>query len=246
MIVGAASAVSLVVLAACTGASSASAPASPASSDTGTASDSVLVFRSDQGVSVVDAADGRLIVDAPQAVPAPDFVTIATASASGGSTTIGILDAATGASIASSEVRGALELRAVSSFDGAVALTPPGPSGGDPWAPVPRSITHITVAVPGEAEDIERFDLRGNFEPEAFSGDGESLYMLEYRPALHPTTYRVTRLYLEKAKVWPVFGPDKRVVENMTATRLQQALAPDGAHSTPSTRTNRRATSRER
>jgi hypothetical protein len=216
-------AATLVALAACTASSSTPTPANG-----GTGSDQVLVFRSDQGVSVVDAVDGRLILDAPQAVPSPDFATIATASGSGSSTTISTLDAATGEPIASSRVQGALELRAVSAFDGAVALTPSTPAVGDPWAPIPRTITHITMAVPGEPGDTERFDLRGNFEPEAFSNDGESLYMLQYRPALHPTTYRVTRLYLEKGKVWPVFGPDKSVVENMTATRLQQTLSPGG------------------
>jgi hypothetical protein len=213
-----------ITFAACTGTTSTSR-LSPAAAPT---SEAFLLFTSDQGVSVVDAASGRLIVDAPQAVAAPDLDSIATASASGDTTTITTLDAATGTPTASSDVRGALRLRAVSSFNDAVALTPAADVGSDPWAPTPRSVTQVTVAIPGAPEDVERFTLRGNFEPEAFSNDGESLYMLEYRPALHPTTYRVTRLYLEKGKVWPVFGPDKRVVENMTATRLQQTLSPRG------------------
>lgn len=218
---------SLAMLGACTGAGSTPTPASPASATTAGPPTS-LIFRSDRGVSVVDATDGRLILDAPQAMPSPDFATIATASASDGTTTIGLLDAVSGVPMVSSDVDGALELRAVSAFDGTIALTPVTDAGGEPWAPTPRSTTHITVATPGDPTATERFDLRGNFEPEAFSDDGESLYMLEYRPALNPTTYRVTRLYLEKDKVWPVFGPDKRIVENMTATRLQQTLSQDG------------------
>jgi hypothetical protein len=54
--------------------------------------------------------------------------------------------------------------------------------------------------------------------------------MLQYRPALAPTSYRVTGLYLESGRHWALIGPDKQPVENMTATRLVQVESPDGAH----------------
>jgi hypothetical protein len=84
-------------------------------------------------------------------------------------------------------------------------------------------VVHVTDA------SIERMHLRGNYQPESFSTDDESLFMLSYEPPMAPTRYRVTRVYIEKARVWDVFGPDKRPVENMTATRLQQVPAPDGS-----------------
>jgi hypothetical protein len=188
-----------------------------------------LVLTTPDGVGVVDAGTGDEIAQIPHALAAPDSSTIAAATPEHGSTMIQTLDAATGATVASSTVNGASRLRAVSPWDGSLALTPVAEAGSDPWAPVPRSRTHLTLAVPGEPGATERFTLHGNFEPEAFSNDGESLYMLQYRPAMDPTTYRVTRLYIEDGKVWPVFGRNKQVVENMTATRLQQTLSPTGS-----------------
>jgi hypothetical protein len=75
---------------------------------------------------------------------------------------------------------------------------------------------------------VERFTLRGNFEPEAFSTNADDLFMLRYRPALAPTSYRVTSLRLRSGDVRPVFGPSKaaEIVENMSATRVHQAMSP--------------------
>lgn len=191
-------------------------------------SSTYLVVSSGSGVNIVDAADGSPIAELPQALASPDRATIAAASSVDGSTTISTLDVASGEPIAASMVGGEWELRAVSGFDGSVALTPVRAEVSDPWAPVPRSRTTVVVAKPGDPSKTQRFLLKGNFEPEAFSTDGEFVYMLRYSPALNPDTYRVTRLYLEDGKVWPALGPDKSLVENMTATRLQQALSASG------------------
>jgi DNA-binding beta-propeller fold protein YncE len=188
-----------------------------------------LLVTSGGTVGVIDAATGSTIAEVPRAVPAPDLQTIATATVSGNRTTVRTLEASTGREIATSTVRGAFRLRAVSGWDGSVAMTPAGQTAADAWAPTPRTRTRLVVTRPGHPSSTERLTLAGNFEPEAFSDDGESLYLLKYEPPLDPDTYRVTRVYLETGKVWPVYGPDKTIVENMTATRLQQSLSPDGS-----------------
>ena len=89
---------------------------------------------------------------------------------------------------------------------------------------MPRSRTSIVVADPTGAPQTRTFDLRGNFEPEAFSTDDRLLFMIQHLPAEAPTVYRVTVLDLKSGRVVPVFGPFKGPSERMPGIRLQQVL----------------------
>ena len=218
---------SIIVLAALTlafgactrGGSTSSSPAAPVPRD--------LLFLSSGGsLSAVDGGTGKVVFSADGAVPAPDWSYLFEASVAVDRTSVRSLDPNTGRVSASTSVPGSLSV-ATAGPNGEVALVDPA-SAADPWIPAARSATDITVAHPLSAAPPQRFQLKGNFVPEAFSSDGESLYMLEYLPPMDPVKYRVVSLYLDKGKVWPVYGRDKQPVENMTATRLQQALAPDG------------------
>jgi hypothetical protein len=106
-------------------------------------------------------------------------------------------------------------------------MQPPAP-GTDPWAPVPRTRTTIVVADPSGGVEPERFRLRGNLEPEAFSTDGEFLFVIQYLPPAAPSLYRVAALELEDGDVYPVVGRFKTWARRMPGTRLEQLLAPDG------------------
>lgn len=186
-----------------------------------------LLVKTDGGVAVMDASTGELRWRIDGGVPAPDWSRVYTATSDGARTAIASIDPATGDTVASSGVRGDLAIRAVLAPNGSLALTAPPVDGSTSWSPAPRRSTEIVIASPDGSSETERFELHGNLEPEAFSSDGEWLYLLQYRPAMDPSSYRVSRLYLEDGKLSPVFGPNKAPVENMTATRLQQVASGD-------------------
>lgn len=184
-----------------------------------------IALTTHRGIDLVDVRTAEPIHELPGAVASPDWSTLFQATGDGATTTLDRIDPATGETAGSAEIPGDLEIATVSS-DGYVALTPTSP---DAWQP--REQTRIVVVDAGSSGTwpVHRFDLHGNFEPEAFSFDGESLFMLRYRPALAPISYRVTNLHLGSGRVRPVYGPTKaaKVVENMTATRVHQATSPD-------------------
>src|SRR5207247_11381997 len=95
--------------------------------------------------------------------------------------------------------------------------------------PVPRSSHRIGVAEPRGWLKPLSFDLTWNYEPEAFSTDGSTLFMIQYLPPTAPEAYRVTSLDLAKGVVSPVFGRYKEPTERMPGVRLEQILSPDGS-----------------
>jgi DNA-binding beta-propeller fold protein YncE len=188
-----------------------------------------LLLRADRSISLVNAADGAVLVAFDSAVAAPDWSRVASGSIDGDTTTVTTIDPATAETMSTTSIPGAWDVRAVSPLDGRLALMAPDAAGGDSWAPTPKTTTDLLVAAPDGSPQPQTIHLDGNFEPEAFSTDGKWLAMLEYRPALNPTSYRVTSLDLSSDKIDLVYGPDKAPVENMTATRLHQAAAPDSS-----------------
>jgi DNA-binding beta-propeller fold protein YncE len=144
----------------------------------------------------------------------------------GDGTELRTLDPTTGAETASVHLDGSLAIWAVSTHGSRVALAAP-PSGADRWTPVPRRHTTIVVADPTGATEPETYRLDGNLEPEAFSNDGEHLFVIQYFPPTAPTRYRVSELELEDGDVYPVIGRFKEWSQRMPGTRLEQVQAPD-------------------
>lgn len=217
-----------LALSACTG--------DPSSRDPSVSlTDGLLATRTADGVALVDGS-GQVVRDIPGGVPAPDWSSIAVAVPSGANTEIERVDPATGSPEARVVVPGEWEVRAVAEW-GEVALMAPRASGADPFAPELRERTQIAVVDPTDPDTLRRYRIPGNLEPEAFSHDSSdtprSLYLLRYVPSTAPEFYVVTGLFLEGSRDGKAFDVlnalDKGVVENMTATRLEQELAPDGA-----------------
>jgi hypothetical protein len=128
--------------------------------------------------------------------------------------------------VASATLDGELAVRVASNTGNAVALMEPLPPGVDPWTPVPRSHTTIVVADPTGARDPRRYDLRGNYEPEAFSVEDSRLFLIQYLPAEAPAVYRVTVLNLADGDVYEVHGRFKTAPERMPGIRLRQVFDP--------------------
>jgi hypothetical protein len=191
------------------------------------AGDRLVLVRADSLLEV-NAGTGALILDAPGGASTGDGAGLFATRSNGSSTTLESLDPATGRATDAATLRGILAIRSVSRDGTSVALTAPMPPGYTDWAPPPRRTTDIAVVNVIDGT-VRRLHLRGNYQPESFSTDEETLFMLSYEPPTAPTRYRVTGMYVEKGRVWDVIGPDKQPVENMTATRLQQVSAPDGS-----------------
>ena len=210
---------------ACTGDSS---PGSNPGSAEGSVPPETLLLGTESGPLAIRVPTGSVLFERAGAVASPDGSLVFSASSRGRSTVLETFEGATGEVVSSTRIPGDLDVRVVSSSGRGVALTEPLPEGWDPQTPIPRSHTTIVVADPTGAREPRTYELRGNFEPEAFSTDDQRLFMIQHLPAETPTVYRVTVLDLRLGRVKPVFGPYKTPPERMPGTRLQQVFAPNG------------------
>lgn len=185
-----------------------------------------LLLGTQAGPLVIEIPSGSVLFERPGTVPSLGGSWLLSATRSEGSTLLETVDAANAEPASTVRLDGSLDVRVVSESGGAVALMDPLPEGWDPAVPLPRSRTPIVVADPTDAAGTQTYDLRGNFEPEAFSTDDRRLFMIQHLPAEAPEVYRVTALNLRTGKVRPVFGPFKGPAERMPGIRLQQVLSP--------------------
>jgi len=186
-----------------------------------------LLLGTEAGPLVVEVPSGSLLFERPGAVASLGGLWLLSATPSAGSTVLQTFDGADAEPASAVRLAGTLDVRVVAESGGAVALMDPLPHGWDPEVPLPRSRTPIVVADPTGATETRTYDLRGNFEPEAFSTDDRRLFMIQHLPAETPTVYRVTVLNLRTGRVVPVFGPFKGPAERMPGIRLQQVLSPN-------------------
>jgi hypothetical protein len=189
--------------------------------------DQAIVLGSSSSVVSLDPSTGAVLHDGRGVSSLGDWSTVFSTRAGGRNTTLEARNAATGDLTSTVSIPGTLSVR-VASHDGSrVALMPPLSPGSSPWVPEPRHSTTIVVADAGGG-DPRRFDLDGNFEPEAFSRDGSRLFLISYLPPTEPVAYRVTQLDLATGKTSPV-SAGKGVAETMSGSRLEQLAPPDGA-----------------
>jgi hypothetical protein len=189
--------------------------------------DGDLVFVGQEGALLaVDPARGLTAFTVGGAVPSADWSRLfATAPGAGRLTT---LDAASGRERASRPVADDLRVRVVSGSGRLAALAPAAGDGASLWLPPGRERTGLVVASPDGADEPRRYDLVGNFEPEAFSADDRVLYLLEYLPPLAPDRYRVRALELGDGKLREVLTRSKQAnLEEMRGQGRVQVLAPD-------------------
>jgi len=193
-------------------------------SPSATASRDVLVL--DTGSTlVVGSGTGSLLAPDAGTLAAPDGSRIYAALSDGSWTAIETRDGTTGEVLATTSIPGRMALRAASVSGAALAFVD-APPNSDPWVPIPRATTTLVVADPTGAGGPQRFRVRGNVEPEAFSIDDTHLFLIEYLPPQAPTVYRVTSLDLATGEVDPVKGRFKTPPERMPGVRLSQVYDP--------------------
>ena len=145
---------------------------------------------------------------------------------SGASTILEARDSSTNDVLSTTKLEGRLDVRAASLTGRAVALMRPLPVGVDATFAQPRARTTIVVTDPTGEGKTRRYDLAGNFEPEAFSVDDTRLFLIQYLPAEAPSSYRVVFVRLLNGRVDPVFGRFKTPPARMPGVRLEQVYDP--------------------
>lgn len=186
----------------------------------------VLVLRTRSGVAVVDAQSGAVALSVPNAVAVPDWSELVTSSSDAAQTTLSRVQAPSGAVLSTVSLERNLVVSVISSDGSRAALTQPRPKGATPWLPDGRRRTEVVIADPANASKHKRFDLAGNFEPEAFSSNNRELFMIEYIPAMAPNRYRVRRLKLHGGDVVPIGRLKLAAPGQMRGTGRMQVLAP--------------------
>jgi hypothetical protein len=141
-------------------------------------------------------------------------------------TTVDVIDPADGKVLESGVLPGRLRVRAVS-FSGYQAALMPRSYNSDLGRAEGRSSTRIVVAR-FDGVPAKTFDVPANVEPEAFSSDGSTLFVVEYRPARNPDRYTLRGLDLETGKLGPEFIDDTDV-DDMQGIAQTQALSADGS-----------------
>ncbi|HEY3063530.1 MAG TPA: hypothetical protein VGL99_31545 [Chloroflexota bacterium] len=188
-----------------------------------------LLLATDTGLQVVDPAARRVLFTARSAVPSTDLARLFAVR----DHTVAVLDAASGGPIAVLPLPDGLAPAVVSTSGLRLALAEPRDGGANPWLPAARARTRITIADPSGVVAPRELDLDGNFEPEAFSSDDRSLFVLEYLPPLAPDRYRVRQVELTSGAVVPLVDRFKRVPipneETMRGQGRQQVAAPDAS-----------------
>ncbi|HWL90204.1 MAG TPA: hypothetical protein VNP90_02460 [Actinomycetota bacterium] len=211
----------LLATAACTGVER-SAPARPDA----TSLEDVLVFGTPDGSVIVGSSAGVVLSSGQDQVASPDGSRLYGTIRSGGSTVLEARDSSTSDLLSTTKLQGRLDVRVASLTGSAVALMRPLPAGVDPTIALPRAHTTIVVTDPAGERKARRYELEGNFEPEAFSIDDTRLFLIQFLPAEAPSSYRVTFLDLSSGKVHPVFGRFKSPPERMPGIRLAQVFDP--------------------
>jgi hypothetical protein len=183
----------------------------------------VLYLRAGSGVAVVDTTTEKPPFKDRDAVPSGDWSTVVSAARRGRMTEIVATDPVSRVDRWRDVVAGHLVVNVVSHDGGLVALSP----AREPYYRYGRSETTLVIAGRG-LEKEQRLTVAGNFEPEAFSADGRSLFVISYLPARSPSKYQVRRLDLATGKVEGVFTPHAELQEAMGGTARIQTANEDG------------------
>jgi hypothetical protein len=193
----------------------------------GRASD-VLLVRTESRLRAVATDAGGVSFGFRNALAAPDNSRLFAASSDGSQTSLRTLEIPSGELLAKARVPGTVLPRTVSGSGEYVALAEPRRPGATPWLPDGRKRSRLLVADPSGDSRARTFDLRGNFEPEAFSTDDAQLFMIEYMPAIAPSHYAVRRLNLATGKVSPIARLKQSAPGQMRGTGRMQVMSPAG------------------
>jgi hypothetical protein len=185
--------------------------------------DELLFIRHASGVAAVDAGASAPAFSRRGALPSGDWSTFVRATINDGRTRVAAENSTTGRVRWERILPGRFYLKAASRDGSLVAL---GPRGERNYG-LGRATTLLTIIDAHELEP-QTLELSGNFEPEAFSTDGRSLFVVKYLPARAPTRYQVRMVDIATGREQPVYTPDAHLQTAMGGTARIQAASPEG------------------
>ena len=187
---------------------------------------SLIYLTSNTGVTAVDPSTGNTAFAAPRGVASGDWSQLISTQSARKRTLVRRVDAITGDITSETNVAGALETRAVSFAGDLVALSPD-PRGADGEQPG-RTDTRLVVLETNSGRE-RNYTVHGNVEPEAFSSNGASLFVIQYFPPLLPDRYEVRLLDLSTGELRDVPTPDGANRGQMPGIARTHVMAPDGS-----------------
>jgi hypothetical protein len=185
----------------------------------------LLYLSWDSGVTAVDASTGQQAFTTPSGVPSGDWSRLVSTTRAGNVTNVRTVDATTGAAVGMINVPGQVATRVVSYGGDLAALSqhPRAVNGRQPG----RSKTELVVASTNRNSQ-RRYELDGNIEPEAFSSDGNSMFVIQYFPPLQPNRYQVRQLDLGTGALSNVPSHAGADQGQMPGIARRQVMSPDG------------------
>jgi hypothetical protein len=187
----------------------------------------LLYLGSRTAITAISPRSGHIRFQEAGAVPSRDWSVLYSATNDGIATTLRTLDPATGTELSSRTIPGVFTVRTVSEDGAAVALSPPLPPGLDTYHPPAKDPTPLVIVRRDDPEP-RVLSVPGNVEPEAFSLEGDALFVIDFVPPLAPERYRVARLDLGTGQVGDVRSNEEELQEPMRGTARAQVMAPDG------------------
>lgn len=178
-------------------------------------------------LSVVDASTGDKVFDVSEAVISPDHSRLYSETLRSDQAFVSMLDSSTGTRLGRMRVAEHLEPMVASTSGDLLALAEPHEAEAAPWLPAGRRRSEIAVVSTGDGA-TRSYDLKGNFEIEAFSTDDRRLFLLEYRPALNPSRYTLRRLKLGSGDVVPIKRSKQNAPGSMLGTGRVALFSPSG------------------
>ena len=188
-----------------------------------TAADTLFV-RSGQGVAILETGSApKPQFNARSSVTSSDWSTVVTTQIHDGKTDVVAVDPSTGGERWRTTISAEVEAKLLSEEGDLAAL---GPRRERHYS-LGRTETTLVIAGGGMVEP-RSMTLEGNYEPEAFSTDGENLFVIKYLPARNPTQYQVRQLDIDKGAVRPVYTPHDELQRPMGGSARVQVASPDG------------------
>lgn len=188
----------------------------------------LLLVATGAGLTVLDGTTGLFDAPAASAVTTPDGSLLVRAEPIGTRTEVRASDVAGTGDGWLAMVDGTMEPRAVAADGTRVALVSPATVPAGPDGGIAPGCERTEIAVVGEDGAVERYELEGNVEPEAFAVDATALFVIVYEPAEAPTSYQVRRLDLVTGELGDVYSVDAELQESMRGTARTQVWDPEG------------------
>ena len=172
-----------------------------------------------------DVANGQQLFHLPAGLMSADEKAYLAADVAGDKTTLQMFDVHTGQPVKAFPFDSQWELSAVSPNGRWAALTRVWSAAEKQQQASAGTVkAEVLVVDTQSGEAAHRVSLDGNFEVDGLSNRGDSLFLIEYLPALNPDHYQIRLYDLAVRKLQDVVLVDKRAPDEVMAGEAREAV----------------------